>query len=94
MAAKKEPWQKLRVGDRVRIVRLPIYADIPGRSFHRETRLLYENLIARRRAVRVYKIDKSGLPWVFCKFKLKNGTWDHHYLAINDDSWMPVRPRT
>ena len=57
-----EPWQQLRVGDRIRIVRLPSGVDAPGYTFHR---------IARRRSLRICEIDSSGLPWVECRFKRK-----------------------
>ena len=88
---KKEPWQTLRVGDRVRIVRLPYYADMPDRSFHPETRRLYKRLIARRRSLRVYEVDEEyGLPWIACRFRMANGRWEYHTLAINDDSWVRV----
>jgi hypothetical protein len=88
-----ESWRELRVGDRVRIVQLPSYANLPGRTFHSETRELYERLIARRRSLRIYEVDADGLPWINCRFKLDDGTWEHHYLALNDDSWERVKPR-
>jgi hypothetical protein len=82
-----EPWRDLRVGDRVRIVRLPSEVDARGYVFHRDTRDLYQRLIARRRPSRVFEIDQLGLPWIRCRFRRRDGSWEYHCLAINDDSW-------
>lgn len=84
----------MRVGDRVRIVRLPHYANDSNKSFRDETRSLYERLIARGRSLRVYEVDKEGLPWVNCRLKQADGTIESHYLALNDDSWILVKRRT
>jgi len=86
-------WRTLRVGDTVRIVRMPSGVDVPGYTFHADTRRLYKRLIARRRPVRVYKVDERSLPWIRCQFRRKNGRWEYHWLAINDDSWVRVRKR-
>jgi hypothetical protein len=86
-----EAWRELQVGDPVRIVRMPSDADAPGYYFAPETRRLYRKLIVRARPARVFQIDEFGLPWVRCRFRRKNGTWEHHWLAINDDSWVRVR---
>ena len=86
-------WQKLKVGDRIRIVRMPSGVDAPGYTFLPEPRRLYKRLIARRRSVRVFYIDDWRCPWIRCKFKLRDGRWDYHSLAVNDDSWVRVRPR-
>jgi hypothetical protein len=88
-----EKLRELRVGDRVRIVRMPSDADAPGFYFAPETRRLYKKLIARNRSVRVFKIDADGLPWIACRFRRRNATWEYHWLAINDDSWVRVRTR-
>jgi hypothetical protein len=88
-----EAWRELRVGDRVRIIRMPWDADAPGYFFAPETRRLYRKLIARNRPSRVFQIDEYGLPWISCRFRRKNGTWEVHWLAINDDSWVRVRAR-
>ncbi len=83
----------MRVGDRVRIVRLPPGCDEPGYTFHRDTRRLYKRLIARRRSLRVAKIDEYGVPWVHSRFRLKDGRIEYHSLSLNDDTWVKVRPR-
>jgi len=89
-----ELWKGLKVGDRVRFVRMPSGVDAPGYTFARETRRLYEQLIARSRPARVCRVDGDGLPWIQCRFRRRNGRWQYHWLAINDDSWVRVRERT
>gem|GEM_PF-5494481 len=61
-----------------------------GYTLHRETRSVYQRLIDRKRSVRIYKIDESGLPWIQCRWQLKNGTWQYHSLAVNHDGWIRV----
>ena len=89
-----EPWRKLTVGDRIRIVRMPSGVDAPGYTFHRDTRNLYKRLIARGYAQRISEIDEWGLPWIECRFLLPDGRWEYHFLAVNDDSWVLVNTRT
>jgi hypothetical protein len=89
-----EPWRRLRVGDQVRFVRMPRGVDAPGYRFPRCTRRLYERLIERGRPSRVFKIDAWGLPWIRCRFRHKDGKWEYHILAINDDSWVLVQSRS
>jgi hypothetical protein len=89
-----EAWRELQAGDRVRIMRMPWDASAPGYFFAPETRRLYKKLIARNRPVRVYEVDEYGLPWIACRFRRRNGTWEYHLLAINDDSWVRVKRRT
>lgn len=92
-ASADEARRSLRVGDRIRIVRLPWDANAPGQTFFPETRKLYEKLIARGRPLRVFKIDEHGLPWVACRFRRRNGSWEYHWLAIDEDSWVRVKSR-
>jgi hypothetical protein len=88
-----ESWRQLRVGDRIRIIRMPYDAVTPGYAFLPETRRLYKKLIARGRSVRIFQIDEYGHPWIRCRFQKRNGSWEHHWLAVNDDSWERVRNR-
>ena len=90
---KADDWRSLRVGDLVRFVRMPSGVNAPGYTFHASTRRLYKRLIARRRRARVFRVDAWGLPWIRARFKRKDGRWEHHSLAINDDSWVRVRRR-
>jgi hypothetical protein len=88
-----EHWRDLRVGDRIRIVKLPWYANLPDYTFPQCTRQLFKKLIARRRSLRICKVDKDGLPWIHCRFRMKNGLWEYHGLMMNDDSWVRVKSR-
>jgi hypothetical protein len=88
-----ERWRELKVGDRVRIIRLPSGVNAPGYTFHRETRQLYLRLIARGRAVRIREVDGSSVPWIHVRFPMVRGGWEYHYLALNDDSWVRVASR-
>jgi len=89
----KASWHTLRIGDRIRIICFPGDWNRPRYYVPSCTRRLYKRLIERRRSVRVYKIDDQGIPWINCKFRRKNGTWEYHYLAINDDIWIRVKRR-
>jgi hypothetical protein len=90
-----EAWRDLQVGDRVRVVRLPSEWDQSGYRVMACTRRLYKRLIERRRPVRICQIDQWGLPWVRCRFRKNDGSWEHHFVAISDDSWVRVRsPKT
>ncbi len=93
MRRMSEPWESLRVGDRIRIVQMPSGVDAPGYVFSRCTRWLYEKLIERGRSLRIAEIDEYGLPWIHCRFRQADQTWEHHFLAVNDDSWVQVRHR-
>src|SRR5437660_427372 len=85
-------WRTLRVGDRIRMVRFPTEWEQPGYHVPLCTRRLYRALIDRRRSVRVYEI-KWGMPWIRCRLPRRGGGWEHHFLAIIDDSWVRVRSR-
>ncbi len=93
MKAMNEDWKELHVGDRIRIVRMPYDSYTPGYTFGSETRRLYKKLIARRRSLRICQLDEYGLPWFHCRFRRKNGGWEYHSLAVNDDSWVRVKKR-
>jgi len=88
-----EPWRELRVGDRIRIVKLPSYPPASWFKKFPETRRLDRKLIARNRAVKVYQIDKFGVPWICCVFRDKRTGWECHFLAVDDDSWVKVKRR-
>jgi len=87
-----ENWRKLRIGDRIRIVRMPSGVDEPGYTFHPDTRRLYKMLIARRRSARIFRW-KGGMPWIRCRFQRKDDRWEYHWLALTNDSWVRVKPR-
>jgi hypothetical protein len=87
-------WKDLKVGDRVRMVHLPTEFSQPGYTLHRDTLRSYRRLIARARPLRVYQLDAWRMPWVRCRFRRKDGRWEHHSLLINHDGIVLVRLRT
>lgn len=75
------------MNDRIRFVRVP-----PNEP--PETVRLFQKLIARKRSVRVCEIDEFGNPWIACRFRRKNNTWEYHSLAIMEgESWVKVRKK-
>ena len=90
MRGKKVTWKDLRIGDRVRFVRLPTFQGVLAAGLLPETLRLYKKLIARARPQRVFWIDEYGLPWIRCRFRRNSGTWEGHWLAINYYSWVLV----
>jgi hypothetical protein len=88
-----EPWRQLRVGDRIRLVSWPPEWEQPGFHVPACTRRLVRRLIARRRPLRVYRIDECGTPWIQCRLRNKRGGWDHHFLSITQGGWVRVKPR-
>ena len=96
----KDDWRSLRIGDRIRIVRLPRSFGFlaPDTVLAPEVVRLYRKLIARCRPVVVSEVDRDGRPWVTCRFRRRKnrpgtGALDIHFLAVDDDSWVRVRPR-
>ncbi len=87
-------WRDLRVGDRIRLVAMPSEFAQSGYLLPPCTRRVYERLIARRRPVRIYRIDEWGLPWVRCNFREEDGRRGYHSLAFNHDGWERVRRRS
>ena len=92
MKTDPELWRQLRVGDRVRLVEIPLnFLDWP--ALHLETKQAYRHLLARRKPVTVYQIDEYGLPWVQFRFRGKNGRMRYDYLAVNHGGIVKVKPR-
>ena len=90
---KYPPLRTLKVGDSVRLVHFPTEYLQPG-SLHSDTRRLYKYLLARRRPVKVSKIDEWGLPWIRCRFRGRGGRMEHHWLLIGTESgWAKVKKR-
>jgi hypothetical protein len=84
----------LRVGDRIRIVGIP-GEGVPGYYLLPETKRVFKKLVKRGRSVRIAWIDEYGSPWYRCRFRMKDGRWDWHHLAVfeGDNNWVPVRRR-
>ncbi|HEX8915770.1 MAG TPA: hypothetical protein VF796_25675 [Humisphaera sp.] len=82
----------LKVGDRIRIVRLPPDWETAEYKVSREMRSLYRTLIARRRPVTITEID-FDVPWIHCQTREKDGRKVLHWVVIDDGCWVRVVPR-
>ncbi|WP_395089530.1 hypothetical protein [Armatimonas sp.] len=81
-----ELWSALKIGDKVRFIRLP------EGWMHDETRVVYEALIATGAVLAVDQVDEFGHPWTepFDVNVAGQVTCDSgigHTLAIIDDTW-------
>jgi hypothetical protein len=85
-----EPWQELRVGDRIKPVARPPEWNRPDYHLPAETAALWRLLVARRRPLRVYEVDGQGAPWVRCRVRGPGRRWEHHFLAITHGGWVRV----
>jgi hypothetical protein len=93
MKDEPELWRRLRVGDRIRLLRLPTdFFD--WRSLHRETKEAYRYLLNRRTPLRVFQIDEYGFPWVEFQFRDKSGKMRHDWMAMNHGGIAIVKART
>ena len=79
---------KLKVGDRVRIVRLPPAWDDPKYIVPRQTRAVFRRLIERRRPLRVYEVDHRGEAWVRCRFRNARGRIEYHSVTLDEGCWV------
>jgi len=91
---KKTSPSDLKVGDRIRIIKLP-GEGVPGYYLHPDTKRVFKKLVARGRSVRIARIDEYGSPWYNCRFRIKSGRWEYHDLAVCnlDNNWVRVTPR-
>lgn len=92
-SGRKEAWRTLRVGERIRIVRVPIEFDQPGYFVDPDTRRLFELLVQRGRSHRIAWIDHSGLPYIALRFRRFRGRRVNEGLGIWENCWVRVRPR-
>lgn len=83
----------LRVGDLVRIVRVPPTWDTPGYVVPGCTRRLFLRLIERRRALRVAEIDERGQAWVWCRRRGRDGRIAQLGITLDEGCWVRVVPR-
>lgn len=86
---------KLKVGDRVRLLRVP-QSDLDQRERelreHAEdaglTADTLERILSLDPVVTIAEIDDRGLPWFHCELPGPDGEIHHHSIAIMDDeSW-------
>jgi hypothetical protein len=85
---------ELRIGDLILITGVP-GEGIPNYYIHRETTRVFKKLVARKRPVRIRRIDEYGAPWYLCKFKKRDGTFEVHDLAVceGETNWLLVKRR-
>lgn len=81
----------LRIGDRVRIVRLPPMWSTPGYRVPASTRRVYQLMISRRRTVRIDNVDDWG-AWVQVLIRGKRGL-EHHHITPDDGCLVRVWSR-
>ncbi|MEX2121804.1 MAG: hypothetical protein WD847_19635 [Pirellulales bacterium] len=93
METDPELWRSLKVGDRIRLVHMPTEFSQKEYLIHRDTLRAYRRLIARQRSLRICEIDEGGCPWIQFRFKKKDARWEHHWLLLNHDGLVKVRPR-
>ncbi len=92
MAEDPKLWQCLRVGDLVRLTRLPKDFFVWSK-LHRETREAYRYLLNRRSPVRVVEVDEYGYPWIEFRFRDRTGKMGYHWLMINHGGIARVKRR-
>ena len=83
-----EPWRDLRVGDRIRVVRMPTG------SMQEDTLALYRHLLEEGTVLTISRIGDPDLPWIEYMWNQEDGGDHHHYLAMICDSWERVDETT
>ena len=90
----EEPWRVLRVGDRVRMARIPSEFSIPGARVADETGAIFRQLVAINAILTIAEIDEFGHPWTESFDFDADGALvpDNigHTIALADDSWDQV----
>lgn len=81
----------LKIGDRVRVVRLPPIWSTPGYRVPASTVRIYKLIISRRRPVRIDDVDDWG-AWVTLLVR-ERGRLHHHHVTLDDGCWVRVLPR-
>jgi hypothetical protein len=94
MNSNPEAWRKLKVGDRVRIVRIPSFFSDPNCHVPdaQEVLGLYHTLIDLGIVLEIDEIDELGHPWISYDLTNDDGEGDCHGLALDDDSWELAEP--
>lgn len=89
-------WRRLRVGDRVRIVAIPVADEKQLRETGNAFTVRVLRRLIRTRSVRtITKIDEWGSPWFEYRMRGRGGRTEYHSLIISDDeSWVPVGRRS
>lgn len=81
-----EAWRELKVGDQVRIVRLPAEMVTYSTELVKELEPVYRKLIDTGMALTIDQVDEYGTPWISWEEGEGEG-WISESLALNDDSW-------
>jgi len=88
-------WQRLKPGDRVRLLRVP-ESDLEQRKREIEKGLedagwtadTLERILEFDPVVTIDHIDEYGAPWFIYKFTSPEGELNEHWINIQDDeSW-------
>lgn len=82
----------LKVGDRVRVVRLPPAWFSPGFHVPSDTRRIYKLMISRRRAVRINEVDEHG-AWVQLHVRDNRDRIVRHFVTLDDGCCVRARKR-
>lgn len=76
---------KLKIGDRIRLLR------VPAGETCRWTKATIEAIIRQDPVVTIDWIDEYGQPWFTYNLARTNGRVAEHGLAVmEDDSWVPA----
>lgn len=92
MDTNPQLWRTLKVGDRVRLVRIPTEF-LDWTALLPETKRAYRYLARRRRPLVVWMIDEYGFPWVAFRMRGRSGRTEHHAMAFNHGGLALVKPR-
>jgi hypothetical protein len=82
----------LKVGERVRLVRLPPVWAEPWHHVPWSTREAYRRLMARRRPLRVDLVDEFG-AWVRGRLRSRAGRIHEHLFVLDEGCWVRVMSR-
>ena len=87
---------KLKIGDRIRLLRVPA-GDLEQRKRELRERVedagwtadTIERILVQDPVVSISSIDEYGLPWFEYELKTADGKIEYHSLAImEDESWF------
>ncbi len=86
---------KLKVGDRIRILCPPNECVQDYGYIHKDTVRIFKKIAARKRSVRIDRIDEYGTPWYSVRFRRKDGSWEYHCLNVmtGEANWVPVKKK-
>ena len=85
-------WRRLRVGDSIRIVAIPVGDETQFRETGNAFTVRVLRRLIRTGSVRtISRIDECGYPWFEYRIRTRAGRTEYHSLLISDDeSWVLV----